>query len=254
MRLTLRLIAMAAIAGFWATMWAFLIRSELRPDQTALHTLPVELVWKQMFEHEQVSDLFLRENNLSIGRLRLEPRARPPGYALGVSGNLQFTPAGVPPQHASWEGSVMLDGKFHVLEIQGTYRSLAPPALSIPPARLQFTADLVKKEGWYRYHSGDEIVAEQRFTLDLAGFAEVLKRWEIDPTWSRQFTTLSGDHPAQVTARQTRFTLPDVQGETVDATLVALTMHGQSWLEIYLSQLGQVLQVKTLWGWVLEGQ
>ena len=250
MGLMLRIPIFGAIILFWAVMWSQLIRSEMRPAKTALRVLPLDLVLRDFFAHEQTSALFLRENGRSIGHLRLMPKKLADAYSLGFVGGLQFTPPGETARHSGLDGTLLMDGRFHPRVLQGAINTRADAASGVLPVRVEFSADAETRRGHYRYVEDKETVLDQDFTLDEEGLAQILRTWGIGPEWKQQAPALTPGS-VEVTARQVRLTIRD---EPADATKVTLRAGGQTWLETIIAPPGQVQEIKTLWGWTLSAE
>lgn len=252
LRLLYRTTGIVAIVAFWAVMWALLLRSELWPESSTLQSVPFHLVAHQLFEHEQTSELFIHADGKTLGHVRLLPKMRPEGPLLRCSGNAQMDLPGATGQvRSSWEAELSFDPTLNLLHLEGSFTSRAPTSPHPEPFRTEFTLDPAANRGWYRFASAGQILAEQSFTLDQAGLSAVLNRWGLGPDVTRQvaaFAPSAGALP-ELTARQGRFT---THGEQMETYLITLKAGGQTWLEGHLTQLGQILEVKTLWGWQFE--
>ena len=231
-------------------MWVWLIRSELRPDETALRAVPVEYALQAALR----ARAGLRAHDPRQRQRDRPPPARPEAPARTATRSASRAisssrPPGYPPQRASWDATLLLDREFRPAQLEGNYRTQAPPTAHLAPVRVQFTADFAHEPRLVslplrRRDAGRSAVHARPRGLRRGA----AKPGSIDPAWTRQIGAVSASTDAAITARQTRFTLRDVKAEQIDATLVTLTMNGQTWLEIYESPTGQILQVKTLWG------
>lgn len=253
MRLFLRLPIVALIVGFWGVMWWLLIRSELRPDEGMLRALPPELVLKQAFQHGQRSDLYLHEGGQAIGHLRLEPSMQADGATVLMQGNLLVR--GSKPgddQRAAWNGTLFLDTALSPQRLQATWAvRFLQPGLNAPPVRIELEADFTQKRASYRYSQGETLMTEQSFTLDQNGFNELLQQWGVNFPWSEQLPSADTAEHAEVLARLTRF---QFHGEEIEVNVISIKRSNQTWVEIFVSQTGQILKIQTLWGSTLTSE
>ena len=94
------------------------------------------------------------------------------------------------------------------------------------------------------------VLDQQTFTMDEAGLTALLDHLGIDPMWRKQFRPGKGPKPV-ISARQASLVVEKVKLETSLLTVVA---NGQTLLEVHVSQLGEVLHARTLFGWTLEAR
>lgn len=236
----------AVVVLFWVTMWTLLVRSEWHPQETALRAVPLDLVWKNIFQNTQPSDLVIRASGQRIGHLRLAPRAvEGEERVLEYFGNLQPEMIGLPPQHASWEGRIEMDAAFAVklVRLNVGLREPGPRTL----ARLT-TLELYlyppEQRGRYGLALAGQPQVSQEFTLNEAGLAAVMEQWGVEPSLLGRFSSAgTSPVPAVATARQAQLAL---HGEKVETFLVTIRREGQTLLEMHVSQLGQILQAKTV--------
>jgi hypothetical protein len=243
--------AMLVVALFWAGMWWLLIKSELRPQETGLRSVPPELVLKQMFEQGQTSDLVIRSAGAREGRFRLVPTvvAETGAHRLETMGNVQVAAPGAPPnEHASWDVVLEMDREMKVERLRGSI-TIRPPGLkSVAFSTLQFSMEPRENRGHYALSFSEQPALETDFTLDEAGLNSLLGQWGLDPAMVKSFSPGSLKVAPQITARLTRLITHHEQLETY---LVTVRNQGQTLLEMHVSQLGQILQAKTLIGWEL---
>jgi hypothetical protein len=242
--------AMVLVVLFWAAMWTLLIRSELRPQETALRAVRPELVLRQVFQQGQPSDLFIKSGATRNGHLRLSPKTdeQTGAHTLDFLGSMQVDFPSAPSQRAYWDGSIAMSPDFALLHLRGNF-SLRQPGAHLPPgSSLQVEVDPARNEGRYRLSFGDEAPFEETFTLDQAGLNLLLQRWGVDPQLTRAVSPGGLKVAPEITARLARLPVGKEQAETF---LVTVKNQGQTLLELHISQLGQILHVKTLLGWEL---
>src|SRR5437016_1014005 len=109
-------ILLGLIAALWLTMWTLLIRSELQPAGAGIRSLPVEHVLKEIFRHDQPSELWIRDNGNRIGHLRLAPKTGDLDgpRSLEFFGNLQLDLPGAQTHRAVWDGNLVLDREWRL--------------------------------------------------------------------------------------------------------------------------------------------
>jgi hypothetical protein len=113
--------------------------------------------------------------------------------------------------------------------------------------RAELEVDAEKKIAYLQLRSGERVVQESSYSLDEKGAAQVLQQLGIDPAVLQAVAGKSHVQP-QLRAQQASMT---VHGEKIQTYLVSLQQGGQTLLELHVSQLGQVLRVKTLVGYNL---
>lgn len=243
--------AMLLVAVFWAGMWWLLIKSELRPQETGLRSVPPELVLKQMFEQGQTTDLVIRNAGAREGRFRLVPTvvAETGERRLESMGNVQVSAPGAPPnEHASWDVVLDLDREMKLERVRGSI-TIRPPGLhSVALSTLEFSMEPRQNRGHYALSFNEQPATETDFTLDQAGLNSLMEQWGIDPQMAKSFSPGGMKVAPEITARLTKLVTHNEQLETY---LVTMRNQGQTLLEMHVSQLGQILQAKTLIGWEL---
>src|SRR4051812_18786462 len=144
--------AMLLVAVFWAGMWWLLIKSELRPQETGLRSVPPELVLKQVFDQGQTTDLIIRNAGQREGRFRLVPTviAETGAHRLETMGKVQVAMPGAPPnQHATWNLVLEMDREMKVEGLHGSI-IIRPPGLhSVAFSTLEFSVQPRLNRGHY---------------------------------------------------------------------------------------------------------
>lgn len=225
-------------------MTTLLVRTELWPNRSSLRTVPLEHVAKLMWLHEQASDLIVSNEGLRVGHLTLHPKIRPSDGArvLEYSGNLSVRLPGSPRNRISWDGIAEFDAESHLqsllLGLGMKEPSLMRAEILVKPAENQATYRL--------FNNGREIESEE-FTLDESGLKKVLAQVDLDPALYDAVRSSSAATPI-VTAQQSSIT---VHHERIDTYRVEVRQGGQTLVEAHISQLGQVLRMRTLVGYTL---
>jgi hypothetical protein len=244
-------LAMVVVALFWGAMWTLLIRSELHPQETRLRAIPAEIVLRQVFLQAQPSDLTIKSGGARNGHVRISPKTdeQTGAHALDFLGNVQVDLPGSPGQRAYWDGSLQMSRDFDLVHLRGNF-SLRPAGVRASPiSTLQVEVDPARNEGRYRLTFGDDDPIEENFTLDQAGLNSLLDRWGIDRQFRQMLSPTGIKVTPEITARLARLNVRN--GEQAETYLLTVKNQGQTLLELHISQLGQILQAKTLLGWEL---
>lgn len=237
-----RLLA-TVIVLFWLTMTGLLVRKEFGLGDSSLREVPIAHVAKLLFTHEQPSDLQVYNERLAVGRLRIQPRLRKEDGQRKVdfTGTVQLLLPGVDGrQRVAWTGDLTLDSQLQAqrLKFALTYRAPAPHTLDL-------ALDFPQKRVSYETRV-DAIVAHRgEFSFDEAGVSVWLREQGIDPALVKSLSN-PNSAPMQASARQASLTIRD---EKIDTWLVSVEQGGQTMLEAHVSQLGQILRLRTFLGY-----
>ena len=243
----------AVIVAFWLVMTAMLVRVEFAPNDSNLLPVPPEHVFKQMFLHEQASDLVLCHGRDRLGVFHLQPKHLPtapdgPANMVTFTGNFSLSlPGGPPNQRLNLHGSLDLDNrqavrrfdfKAYLHEPKQTLPSLGFALDGLPGSNQchyqVLRADVVQKEA-----SGTPAQLLDDPDLRVLGF---------DP---RPMLVNAGQQQAASTKLTARRSSIRSNGEVIETYLLTI-QHAES-IEstIQVSQLGQILIVKTFAGYDL---
>ena len=232
----------ATIVLFWMTMTALLLRKELGPGDTSLRELPVAHVAKVMLMHEQASDLQIYNEKLSVGRLQIHPRIRKGDgqRSVELAGSLQLTLPGMSHQRVTWTGELDLDKDMAAERFKMTVTFREPAASSvdvlIEPAEHRLTVES---------RAGQHLVKHSEYALDEKGASDWLREQGIDPALLLSLHN-PGSSPLVVKALQSSLA---VRGEKIETYLISAEQGGQTLIEAHMSQLGQILRVRTFAGY-----
>ena len=242
------------IVAFWLGMMALLVSVEFFSGESGLLPVPTEYVWKLIFLHEQLSDLVLYNQNQRIGDFHLQPRhlatgsdgSGGPTRLLTGSANMTLNVPALGPQSISLRGSMELDAgntvrtfglntNFHEVGQHTTGLNLV---LDGQPALDRWHYQLRRGEATLQENSGTSAILLD--ALDLRSFG-------IDPKAIMQAGQQQAAH-ATITARRG---VLRIRGEEIESYVV--TARQGEFLEItmYVSQLGQILALKTSTGYDL---
>ena len=236
-------LATICIIAFWLTMTGLLVRNEIRPAGSLLREVPIHHILKLLFLHSQRSELKIYSDSTLIGYMRMEPHVDPATdeRTLEFNGAAQLRTAAAQRQRLQWDGSLSLDRAF-------TFRQLRFGLTMNDPAPMRVTIDTDRERAHVTLKSNSEVLTEHDFTLDEAGARELLAQLGLDPAMLTAFAGSKSELKPVFRARQSSLS---IRGERVDTYLVTFEQSGQTVGEIHLSQLGQVLHVKTPLGYTL---
>ena len=238
------------ITGFFITMWTLLIRSEVQPGGNSLRAVPVEHVLREVFLNEKSSQLLIHDGHQTIGNLRLNGRPEAPdgSRTLEFFGSVQLTLPNANPQRSAWSGEIVVtrDWEIQSFNLSSATREITRNAGAA--TQLDFTLSPLNKVASYTLKSGGELVDEQTFTLDEAGLNRLLDHLGVDQMWLKQLKPGHGPKP-ELTARQASLVIDNMKIET---WLLTVVVNGQTLIEAHVSQLGEVLQARTIFGWTLD--
>ncbi len=238
------------IVAFWVTMWTLLIRTEVRPQGSALREVPLEHVVKLMFHHGQPSDFVIHSDSTRVGTLLMLPHIRKEdGQRLvELTGSIEAHAPGSPRQRISWDGTAELtpELELEVFRLGSFVREAA--ATSPPTERFELTVHPRTRRAQWQWRSGSQLVEERSYALDETGLRTALSEWNIDPALLRRMQGFKAP-PPRITAHQSTLRIREESAETF---LITIEYAGQTWLECHVSQLGQVMHARTLVGWTLS--
>jgi hypothetical protein len=235
------------IVAFWLMMTGLLIRLEVSPDKSGVLAMPPEHVFKLMFTHEQLSELRIMDRGLPIGNLRLIPKSNPATaeHTLDFTGNLLVhLPDNPKKQRISWTGTLTMDRAF------ATQRFHLTLTLRDPGYHLLLDLDPTARQANYEIKQGDSVIKKSVISLDEKAASALLHdELGFDPGLLQNIGGNIGK-PA-LTAKQTEL---KVRKEKIVAYLLTLQQGETPVVETYVSQLGQILLVKTIFGYTLSAE
>lgn len=236
------------IVGFWLVMTGLLVRTELVPDATRLREVPMFHVVKLLFLHEQPSDLQVFSDNLRVGDLRIHPRTDPDTQQRRIefSGNLQLHFPAPTRQRFAWDGAFELDrlGKLQLFRFGLSTQESTK-------ARMDLLINPLSRRALFTMQQRGGIREEQEYTLDENGANEVFAQLGIDPAIVKSVHGRAAALAPTLSARQSTLR---IHGERVETYLISVTQNEHVLADIHVSQLGQVLKVKTAFGYTLVPQ
>ena len=239
-------IAIVFVVFFWLMMNGALIRLYLHPESSEILTIPVEHVAKQVFLHEQQSNLTIFQSGQRVGGVVIRPhRQDAKGLRLvDFSGTLTVHLPLVTSQRIAWHGEVQMDRAF-ALKDMDLHLVSQDPSLATD-VHLQPDKHLAS----YSVKQGDQTVTESSMTLDQAGAQSLVQSLGIEPNVLSQVNAVAvqSANAFRVSAREGQLL---IHGERTDVFHIVIRQSESPIVEADISQLGQVLAIKTALGYSL---
>lgn len=226
------------IVGFWLTMTTLLVRMQIAPADSSVRQIPPGHILRVMFEHEQASDLNISSGGLRYGSIVVRPFLEPKDERVLFFGGSSLLRAGYLPQdRLSLEGRIFLDSDFKMVRAHGS--------LGLRKAGLDLTYNYDRAAQTFTYSLQEygRTLRAETIPLDRRGLNQMLLTLQVDPAIIDSAVVSTGE--PTLTARFAKF---DFRDEKVDAYCLVLKRESTTLAEIYVSQLGQILQVKTPFG------
>ena len=226
------------IIGFWLAMTGLLVVRELYPNATQLNTVPMSHIGHILFQHEQSSDLVIREKQKEVGHFHIQPRMNreTDERKLEFHGNVGLSLMGAGKQRISWNGSVLLDRAYSVSSLDviiSTHNPIHQLQLAINPATNIASYNLSVE--------GTEL-ERGSFTMDNKGITSLLERSGIPVGLLQTLLSNQSAMPEpELTARQSTLKM---NGESISTFVIAASAGGQMVLEGHITQLGQMLRAQ----------
>lgn len=237
-----------SIVLFWLAMTGLLVRSEFFGGAGNPRAVPVAHVFKQIFLHEQPSDLAFYRQRQRLGLFHVQPRRNPPDaaaaygapHALAVNGGSSLDFFGRPDQRVILRATVELDAQQAIrhFEVSATVRE---PRQKGPSLGIAFDGTPPANRYHYVVRLGDAVQQERSGAPEELLDDPALRAFGFDPqSVLRQAMTQAGAAGAAVEAR--RSTMP-FNGEIVDTYLV--TFRGMFETTMQITEQGQILVIQT---------
>jgi hypothetical protein len=234
--------AIFGIIAFWLVMMAMLVRLETHPEATDILDVPVAYVMRLMFVHGQTSFLTVHDaSNASVGTIYLRPTTTGTNArTLNYSGTLLVPLPDATGQRLNFNGVIDLSGPLRVRDFR------AELSFRDSPYRLTLYGDAVTNKLSYQITFETRPVASQTVPMDASGISTILAQNMGMRTMPP--VSLSSISEPVVMARESEITL---SGEKVEVYQVSVTEGTSPVMDIYVSQVGQIVSAKTSFGYTL---
>jgi len=228
-------------------MMGLLARLETHPESTDILNVPVSYVMRVMFKHGQQSLLSVREENgKPVGSIALHPSiTAPDGRALRFSGAFSARWPEAARQRINFNGTIDMDKALRVLAFHGDV------TMQHPGFHLAVAGDTVRNFLAYEADPGNaQGSAWQTLPLDGAAIEPALLR-SVGINPGALPISMPNVSPPDVTAREAQISL---NGEQLEVYQVTIREGTATIADIYISQMGQIVQAKTNFGYVLSAE
>jgi hypothetical protein len=240
----------AGIVFFWMLMTGALMQLWVNPATSEILSVPVVHVARQLFLHEQPSNLAVFQTGRRIGSLTLQPR-RFDANGIGVvdfTGNILVALPFMAEQAFSWRGTVEMNRSFALQKLKLHIDALGPKITT------ELDIDPIANRATYTLQQEGEEPVENSLTLDQKGMEAGLEALGIDPSIFKQITlsaksAADSNGPITFTARQSE---TQIQGERVQTYRVSGKQSTSPMIEADISHFGQILGVKTIFGFTFS--
>jgi len=240
-------------------MNAALVRVWLYPETSEILAVPPTHVVKDVFLHEQPSNLAIVQDGKRVGGITLRPR-RDDANGLRIvefAGSMSLKLPFLSQQPFSWHGSAEMNRTFALrqlkvhLETHGTAAGSKAHAVAASSDAIDLDVDPQHKIATYHVSHDQKPVMESAITLDEKGARSALEMLGPDPALASQIDAgvMSLASQFTVAARQSEI---QIHGERVAVFHVTLNQGTTPMMEADISQLGQVLFIKTALGFTLS--
>lgn len=218
----------------------FLLRLEYWEGETSLQAVAVEDVISLPLKHGQHSNLAIFERGKRVGTLVLRPsEASPEGWpGFSVHGNLRLRQAG--DHRLSWNMTFSLDSEMEVRDVDLRF-SYNHPAFGFElraiPSEDKITYRLVNgmaADDDSDFAGGIELTPQdlEGFGLTLPPLNELRTQWELSQLKAYRVFYSIGEH-------------------RISAFKLVSDLGGGMKIELYMDQIGQILEVDTFLGYRL---
>jgi hypothetical protein len=238
----------ALIVIFWMVMTTLLIRNEVSPDDSRVREVPLTHVLKFLFLHEQPSDLRIYAGGTPVGHMRFQPRNhKETGERIvELTGSIQVQ---VPDRRRlSWEGALRISPDYELTRSDWAVTLQDPGFL-----RLEVRAKAGDPAAHIMLRNKDRVLQEMDVALSEAGLTDLAKQFGAGGEMLAVVQQAKAQAQAQaqpiVRARQSNLRH---RGEWMETYLVSIEQNGQTLIQCHFSQLGQILQAKSLLGYTMQ--
>lgn len=231
-------ITVLLIIGFWLGMTGLLVVREVYPEATRLNSIPMGHVGRILFQHEQSSDLVIRDKEKEIGFFHFQPRYNRDtrDRRIEFHGNVALNFPGAGRQRISWVGNAWLDEAFSVSRLRLTLSTHEPVQ------QVELDIDNVKNLTNYIISSNGAEIEKGKFTMDQNGVSSLLERAGLPVSIFKSLISQQASMPTpEVSARQATLKM---SGESISTYVVSATLAGQPLMEAHFTQLGQILKAQ----------
>lgn len=237
----------ALIVLFWLVMTALLIRNEVNPEDSGVREVPLTHVLKLLYRHEVQSNLRIYQGGTPIGHLSFHPKRDKETSELlaEVTGTIQLQ---IPERkRLSWEAVLRMTPNYELVQSNWGAALMDPGYVKL---------EVETKAGSPKAHvilrTQDRVIQRMDIAMNEAGLSDVAQQFGSGTEFlalMQQAKTQAQAAKPIVRARQSSLRY---RGERTETYLVSIEQNGQTLIQCHISQLGHVLQAKTLLGYTLQ--
>ena len=243
--------AAALIVVFWLVMTTLLIRNEVHPEDSRVREVPLSHVLKLLYLHEQPSDLKIYAGGTPMGHLRFHPRTqketgdRIVEFTGTILLQLQLPDR---PSRISWEGTMRMDPEYKMKRSEWAV-TLHDPEFT----RLEVRAQAGVPKARVCVRTKDQVIKELDVEMTESGLTSLARQFGANADFFTlvQQARVQAQTQAQPTVRA-RYSTMRYRGENTETFLVSVEQKGQTLVQCQFSQLGQILQARTILGYTLQ--
>lgn len=241
-------LAMFGIAVFWMVMTGLLIRLEVRPDKSTILNVPVSYVMRVMFKNGQPSALALRDQtDRAVGSVSLRPHITAEGQrVLDFAANIAVELPMMARQRLNLSGTMAMDKALQVQDFT------AELIVQHPPMRLDLQGDPGKRLLHYQLYEQGKLTDHQTLPLEMSAIVPALLQGFGAPFDASALPLVQGNLTAP--SLFSRETYIPFHGEQLDVFQLSLQEGSTKFMDIYVSQLGQIIMAHSSFGYSLTSQ
>lgn len=243
------------ITLFWLVMTGLLLRVELFPERGDLLPVPIPYVAKLIFLHQQPSDLVLYLKKERLGNVHLVPQlAKDPDNPaheivelINCTGAVAVRVPGVPYKRATFRLNGELTRRHELRGFDCAITMHAPQQAPEDVMTIQFDGRPPRDEYHYFVRRGKLTLKENSGTIAALLDDPDLQVFPFDPRALIDQSIKSADGPgatSRMSLNAHRGTL-HFNGEDLETYVVTVRLADALESTIHVSQLGQILAVKT---------
>jgi hypothetical protein len=236
------------IVFFWLVMTTLLVRNEVNPEDSRVREVPLNHVLKVLYLHEQASHLKIYAGGTPIGHLSFQPRIdkETSERLIEFTGSILLQ---VPDRRrVSCDGTLRMTPDYEMRSSVWSVTLQDPGFLRL---EVQAQADLPKAHVSIR--TKDRVMQELDVALSESGLTGLAHQFgagaEFLTVLQQAKTQAQTQAKPTIRARQSSIRY---RGERTETYLVSIEQNGQTYIQCHFSQLGHVLQAKTLLGYTLQ--
>ena len=246
---------------FWLVLTGLFLRVELFPERGDLLPVPIPYIAKLIFLHQQPSDLFLYLKKERLGNIHLVPQlAKDPEdpsrgmvEPVGCTGAVAVRVPGVPYKRATFRFNAELTRRQEMRSFECVITMHNPQQKAEDVMTLQFDGHPPRDHYHYAVRHGTVTIKENSGTVAALLDDPDLQVFPFDPRAliNQALSGAEGPGAAGRTSLHAHRGPLHFNGEDLETYVVAIRLADSLESTIHVSQLGQILAVRTFAGYDL---